>query len=166
MEKLHQFSVGSTEETLPNFIKLNRGLKSFVKDYHGKPFEDNKCFFRCLASHKGSIRSELEADADNLFALYCNAYNKDSENFQGVSLDELPKMENLFKIDIWVYSLTEESDGDHPAVLYQRGTGKHVNKIRLNLYQNHFSLITDLSLYSSSFTCRSCEKAFTRSYNL
>ena len=67
-------------------------------------------------------------------------------------IDELPKVESVFEVNIVVYNLREES-----AQLVRRSLGKHDNTMYVNLYESHFSYIQDMKSYSHSYMCSKCE---------
>ena len=74
--------------------------------------------------------------------------------FEGVVIDELPKVESMFEVNIVVYNLREES-----AQLVRRSLGKHDNIMYVNLYESHFSYIQDMKSYSHSYMCSKCENS-------
>ena len=79
---------------LPNFVKYNRGLITVSGD-------ENLLFFRCLAVFKGAdVRPEV-------FAQY--AMNFDVHNFNGIAIDDLIQIEDLFKVNVSIYQPNEES---------------------------------------------------------
>ena len=79
-------------------------------------------------------------------------------------MSELDQLEKLYEVNIQVYSLLptqshgEEDNAEHEtpdisATLIRRSHRKHPSTLYLNLYDNHFSYITDLSRFSQSFQC-------------
>ena len=85
---------------LPNFVKYNRGLIN-VSGY------ENQCFLRCLAIFKGANVRCCETKTRELFAQY--AINFDVHNFNGIAIDDLIQIEDLFKVNVSIYQLNEES---------------------------------------------------------
>ena len=81
---------------LPNFIKHNRGLINVSGD-------ENLCFFRCLAISKGADKYCCEIKAKDLFWQYIR--NVDIHTFNGITVDDLILIEDLFKINITIYNL-------------------------------------------------------------
>ena len=74
----------------------------------GLPYEDKLCFFRCLAFHRGCQAHNLERDTKHYFERYA----EDDDDFDGVTLEELPELEKLFELNIYVYRLLECEDED------------------------------------------------------
>ena len=129
---------------LPNFVKYNRGLINVSGD-------DNQCFFRCLAVFKGADRLDCKTKTRELFAQY--AMNFDVHNFNGIAIEDLIPIEDLFKVNVSIYQLNEES-----ARLVYRSRGLYQETMVLNKYQNHLSLITDFEKYCAVYRCMSCDK--------
>ncbi|CAB4018814.1 Zinc finger and SCAN domain-containing 22 [Paramuricea clavata] len=87
----------------------------------------------------------------------------DYDDFDGVTLEELPELEKLFELNIYVYRLTELHDEDEDktsivAQLIQRSHRRYANSMYLNLYGSHFSYIKNLAMYSKSYCCCKCDK--------
>ena len=174
--------IGSPVVQVPYFVRENRAVISFVNDpnNNGKPYQDNLCFFRCLALHQGYHQNSLERKTKDLFQQYSTT--GDIKKFHGVKLSDLHTLEEMYEINIVVYEMVEmegeEEDDDgkkdenhenagtvtdnsQPAVvvrLVQHSLAKYKETMYLNKYGNHFSYITDISKYSKSFLCKKCNK--------
>ena len=129
---------------LPDFVKYNRGLINVSGD-------ENRCFFRCLAVFKGVNIRRCETKTRELFTQY--AMNFDVHNFNGIAIEDLIPIEDLFKVNVSIYQLNEES-----ARLVYRSRGLYQETMALNKYQNHLSLITDFEKYCAVYRCMSCRK--------
>ena len=90
---------------LPGYIVDNYGPDALENDKNtGKPYQDNLCFFRCLALHNGCHTKNLERDTK----YYCQKYREAGlakKKFHGVKLNELDELEKLSDVNIQVYSL-------------------------------------------------------------
>ncbi len=87
----------------------------------------------------------------------------DAEEFDGVTLEELPELEKLFELNIYVYRLVELHDENEDkteivAQLTQRSHRTYDNSMYLNLYGSHFSYIKNLRMYCKSYCCCKCDK--------
>ena len=127
---------------LPPHVKYNQSVTGLEKDHHGRPYVDNLCLFRCMGLHLGH-------DPNTLYAKYTD---QPVETFEGVTIDELQKVETLFEVNIIVYKLSDNS-----AQLVRRSLCKQANTMYLNLHETHFSLIHDIKAYSHSYKCSKCE---------
>ena len=90
---------------MPGYIAENRGIDAVENNAKtGKPYEDNLCFFRCLALYNGCHTTNLERDTQ----YYCQQYRDaglSKKKFHGVKISELVELEKLFEVSIQVYSL-------------------------------------------------------------
>ena len=159
-------------QSLPHYIVENRGIDALDRNYRtGKIYSDNLCFFRALALHNGCHTKNLERDAKHYYEKYRETLF-DRKKLCGVKLKELPDIEHLFEVNIFVYALeptkpdgeeedennTEEENTvpDIAAQLIHRSLCHYPSTLYLNLYQNHFSYIKDLKKYAKSYSCSRC----------
>ena len=106
--KLRDHPIGHSTR-LPKYVLENPAVVSLdCNEQTGLPYEDKLCFFRCLALHRGCHAHNLERDTQHYFERYA----EDIENFDGVTLEELPDLEKLFELNIYVYRLVECEDED------------------------------------------------------
>ena len=155
--KLRDHPIGRSTR-LPKYVLQNPAVVSLdCNEQTGLPYEDILCFFRCLALHRGCHAHNLERHTQHYFERYAD----DVEDFDGVTLEELPDLEKLFELNIYVYRLMEYEDEDNDktdivAQLIQRS--QRANSIYLNLYGSHFSYINNLKMYSKTYCCSKCDK--------
>ena len=116
---------------LPHHVKFNKAVTALEKDHHCRPYVDNLCLFRCIGLH-------LDQNAKTLYAKYTD---EPVETFEGVTIDELHKVETLFEVNIIVYKLNDTS-----AQLVRRSLRKYANTMYVNLHETHFSLIHDIKV--------------------
>lgn len=154
------------DEELPGYIANNTGLDGLWKSPEGVPYDDNLCFFRCLARHRGAPLSGLERTTKKLALTYLSTLD-DPLKFKGVRLTDLHNVDKLFDIHTTVYSIEESGAVNliHRAV--KMLTGKEAeNSLKVNLWNGHFSFIKSIEKYSASFRCRRCQKFFKKAWNL
>ena len=142
VNRILQHPIGCVGIVLPPHVKYNQSVTGFEKDHHGRPYVDNLCLFRCMGLHLGH-------DPNTLYAKYTD---QPVETFEGVTIDELQKVEILFEVSIIVYKLSDTS-----AQLVRRSLCQHVNTMYLNLHETHSSLIHDIKAYSHLYKCSKCE---------
>ena len=104
--RFHNIPIGAPTD-LPAYIKKSKSIKALTHHKSkGYVYEDNFCFFRCLALC-------LKANIKGLKKLVLN-YKKKLEaetgkNYDdGVTLDDLEEIEKVFQVNINVYSLQED----------------------------------------------------------
>ncbi|KAI8484950.1 hypothetical protein Bbelb_373570 [Branchiostoma belcheri] len=128
-------------------------------------------FFRCLATHYGGSCRDLEASTKIHFQKFLKETGETKDEFQGVTLGMLDRLEKLFQLNIYVYCLqsnNEETDeeNDYFAELVRRPLSRHKDTMYLNLYQTHFSYIKDFKQYAKSYSCPKCGKKWKETYKL
>ena len=133
--------IGCVGIELPPRIKLNKSIICLEKDNHGKQYVDNLSLFQCLGLHLGR-------DAMNIYTEYTH---KPAQEFEGVTVDDLHKVETIFEVNIVVYEL-----GDECAQLVRRSLGQYTNTMNINIHETHFSYIRNMKLYAHSYLCRKC----------
>ena len=172
--KLRDHPIGRGKR-LPHYIVENRGIVPLDHDKSSKkPYNDNLCFFRALVLHNGCHTKNFERDTQHCFERYRqNVLEK--KKFSGVKLEDLLALDSLFEVNICVYSLeptktngedgADESEDENnsplpetAAQLIYRSLCNHSSTLYLNLYQNHFSYIKDLNIYTKSFRRSPCGK--------
>ena len=134
---------------LPVYIINNHGLRNVSAD-------DNLCFFRCLAVHQGANPHWCERAAKNLFYKYCIHFDVAPADFAGVQLFDFVHLEDFFELNLIAYEL----DGK-VAKLVQRSREFYQETMRLNVYENHLSVIVDFESYCSVYQCVHCDKLWT-----
>ncbi|KAJ8040703.1 hypothetical protein HOLleu_15076 [Holothuria leucospilota] len=180
--KLRDHPIGGASR-LPEFITNNKAIVSLERDRHNNyRYDDNLCLFRCLALHKGASVKTLEKKA---IKLYRQMYSVKPKYFAGVPLSKLYDVETLFKVNIVVYQLMqmpeeqdkEKEDGESDLStlgietfqnskfpleltvrLIHRSLERYDDTMYLNLYEDHFSYIRDVNMYTKSYQCQKCQK--------
>lgn len=132
--------------------KTNKAIVSALTDSNGKPYTDNLCLFRALSLMRGN-RSTLESSTRTYFQRYIQSQCLSAEEFKGVSLGELPFVENEFQVSISIFTLS-----DDVSQMVYRSVTKHKERLNLHLEDSHFSWIKNLKLYTKSYKCSFCPK--------
>ena len=149
--------IGSPAQ-FPEYLLKNKGLNALVRNHKGVPYNDSLCLFRCIALHKGNKINGMERPAKQLYNEYCKSYC--ISGCDGVSLDKLEEVSRLFNIGINVY---QQDMVQKTECIFR--TTLRCNIMNLNLHEQHFSYISDMSKYSDKYCCRKCYKYFDHSGN-
>ena len=107
--------IGCPQITLPDYVQNNQGLNSLACDQckHNTPFyNDNLCFFRCLALSRGADINHLERHVEALYKMYeeCTPDAPPINEFTGFKLSHLYNVEKIFHTNIYVYELINDKD--------------------------------------------------------
>ena len=129
VNKILHHPIGCVGVSLPAYLKHNKAIVGLEKDNNSKPYLDNLCLFRCLGLHLGR----------DAMAVYAEYTDQPEREFRGVTIEELHKVELVFRVNITVYELDEVS-----AKLVRRSLGKHADNMFVNMCETHFSYIRDM----------------------
>jgi hypothetical protein len=134
VNKLFDHPIGA-RLVLPDHILKNKAVAALVGGANG-PYEDNLCFFRCLAVHRGTPDVKaLEVPAKTYYHQYLQQQDMTPADFKGVTLDDLVVLEQLFSLNVYVYDLQETEAGDIDARLVRRSPYSYQETMNLNLYE-------------------------------
>ncbi len=161
--RFHNIPIGAGT-ILPPHIKKSKSIIGLTHSAGNKtrPYDDNFCLFRCLAlCFEANVRT-LERIAlsykDKLEEVTGKTYD------DGVGLDDLEEVEDMFKVRINVYSLQEGKD--KAAEVVRISEKEHEKVMHLNLYDSHFSYITKFKSYAKKYQCPNCSRFIGNSANL
>ena len=159
---------------VPNYIKDSHAIVSLdTRPNDRSPYKDNLCAFRCLAwATEGRRNLEKRTKA------YYNTWRRYQEGqgvsdlpinarrFKGIYFQDLPDFEKCFSVRTSVYTLHEDRTCSRVYQTMLTSDDQAETVMYLNLFEHHFSLITDFSKYAKKFACRFCRRAFDKSCNL
>ena len=147
--------IGS-DVVLPDHLMKKISLTCFIKKYNGIPYNDNLCMFRSLMFHKYK-KYNTEQQVKEACELWTNG-TICKKDFTGVNLEEIPKFEEVFDINVNIYSL----DAEGKATVIYKSSGLYEDTLYLDKYLNHVSYINNFKAYANKFSCRKCKRFFDR----
>lgn len=106
VNKLFEHPIGA-RVVVPDFFLRNQGLVCLVGGSTG-PYEDNLCFFRYLAVHRGTPVKDVEVPAKTYYHQYLQHQDMTPADFKGVTLDDLVVLEQVFSLNVYVYDLKKQ----------------------------------------------------------
>ena len=140
---------------LPTYIKKNKAVIGLEREpIHHRRYNNNLCLFRCLALHRGGDRYHLESADTKLYETYKQDDDVPMEEFAGVTLEELYRVETTFQTNVCIYKLVEsddDDDGKKTAELVRRSLCHYSDTMYLNLHETHFSYIQNIQMYCHSY---------------
>ena len=120
-----RFCLNLFSEILQSIVLLtNKTPKKTYKDY--------LCLFRALALHLHENESP-EEETSKLFNLFLvNSTNLDPSKFQGVCMDDIPSVEDIVGISIFIYDI-DVIDGAMVGELARRCIKKYEKKVQYDI---------------------------------
>ena len=87
--------------SLPTYIKKNRSIIGVEREpINGKRYDDNLCLFRRLALHRGGEVRHLESAVTKLYETYKQDDDVPMEEFAGITLEDLYRIETTFQTNV------------------------------------------------------------------
>ena len=123
---LKNVPMGCPDSVIPEPLLRNNHVNCLISDAHTQePYSDNLCLFRALAVHlHGTIN--LEISISKIFNDFLEKLGCDPKQFRGVSIDNLPVVEDVVEKNIFIYDI-DIKDGDFVGELARRSIGKYEN---------------------------------------
>ena len=130
-----------------------------------QPYNDNLCLFRVIALPLlGNKR--LEEETSKMFNIFLkNSEEGDVSKFQGVHLNDIPKVEDLLQLNIFLYHI-DFVEGKLIGELARRGIQKYENSVKLLRYNNHICYVNNTNALFKAFRCTTCDTFFSKTGNL
>ena len=98
--------MGCKDAFVPESLLRNLSINCLTYEQNTKKtYKDNLCLLRTLALHfHGNER--LEKETSKFFNLFLiNSTNTDPSSFQGVCMDDIPSVEDIVSINIFIYDI-------------------------------------------------------------
>ena len=99
--------MGCRDAVLPESFLRNHLVNCLTYEQNTKkPNKTNLCLFRALALHLYGDDKKLEEETSKLSNLFLfNSINPDPSKFQGVCMDDIPSVEDIARIKIFIYDI-------------------------------------------------------------
>ena len=166
------FSKFGSPLSIPTHIKNNRSILTLQTTSNGcTKFQDNLCFFRalaiaktCVCKNRCNCVSTTESLTHSLFEkfLLTKKVSCSYASFKGVTIDDLPLLESIFKVKVTVFSLKQNGK----AKIEFQSLKSYTLKLNLCAVKNHFCYIRDVTKFTKCFQCKLCSKCFDLKYRL
>ena len=123
------------------------------------------CLFRAVALHSfGNER--LEEETSKLFYLFLiNSTNPDPSKFQGVCMDDIPSVEDMVGINIFIYDI-DHIDGAMVGEFARRNIKKYEKYVQFIRYNSHICYVDNIHALFKAFRCPTCDTYFQKTGNL
>ena len=153
---LKDIPMGCKDAVLPESLVRNPSINFLTYEQNTKKtYKDNLCLFRALALYlHGNER--LEEETSKLFNLFLvNSTNPDPSKFQGVCMDDIPSVEDIVGINIFIYDI-DLIDGAMVRELAGRSIKKYEKNVQLIPYNSHIYYVDIIHALFKAFRCPTC----------
>ena len=165
---LKDVPMGCEDTVLHQPLLENRNMKCLTYEKKTlQPYNDNLCLLRALALHlHGNTKLEEETSKAKVFKLFLkNSEEGDISKFQGVHLKDVPKLEDLLQLNIFLYDIDFVA-GELIGELCRRTIQKYGKGVKLLRYNNHICYVNDINVLFKTFRCTTCDTFFSKTGNL
>ena len=121
-----------------------------------QPYNDNLCLFRALALHLHG-NEKLEEGSSKIFKLFLNNCEEgDPSKFQGVHMTDIPKVEEMLHLNIFVHDI-DFVDGQLIGELCRKSIQKYEKSVKLLRYNNHICYVNNINALFKALWCTTCD---------
>ena len=138
---------------------------SFFERNTRQTYNDNLCLFTALALHLHGTEKLEEQTSKNFNLFLNNCGEGDPSKFQGVHMTDIPKVEEMLHLKIFLYDI-DFVDGDLIGELCRRSIQKYEKRIKLLRYNNHICYVNNINALFKAFRCTTCDTFFSKTGNL
>ena len=126
---LKNVPMGCKDTVLPEPFLRNCNVNCLTFERNKRqPYNDNPCLFRSLGLHLHG-NEKLEEETSKNFNLFLNNTEEgDVSKIEGVQLNDIPKVENLLHLTIFLYDI-DFVDGELIAELCRRSIQKYEKSV-------------------------------------
>ena len=163
---LRDIPMGCKDVVLPESLLKNHTVNCPTYEQNNKKrYKDNLCLFRALALHLHGYE-RLEEETSKLFNVFLvNSTNPDPSKFQGVCMDDIPSVEDIVGINIFIYD-NDLTDGAMVGELARRSIKKYEKNVQLIRYNSHICYVDNINALFKAFRCPTCHTYFQHTRNL
>ena len=158
--------MGCKDTVLPEPLLRNCNVNCLTFERKtSQPYNDNLCLFRALALHSHG-NQKLEEETSKTYNLFLNNSEEgDVSKFQGVHLNDIPKIEDLLQLNIFLYDI-DFVDGELIGELARGSIQRYENSVNLLRYKNHICYVNKINALFKAFWCATCDTFFSKTGNL
>ena len=163
---LRDIPMGCKDAVLPESLLRNPSIYCLTFERNTRqPYKDNLCLFRALALHLHR-NERLEEETSKLFNLFLvNSTNPDPSKSQGVCMDDIPSVEDIVGINIFIYDI-DFIDSAMVGELARRSIKKYEKNVQLIRHNSHICYVDNINALFKAFRCPTCDTCFQKTGNL
>ena len=163
---LKDVPMGFKDTVLPEPLLKNHNVNCLTFEGNTRQtYNDNLCLFRALALdlHGNEKLKEETSKSFNIFLN--NSGQRDPSKFQGVHMTDMPKMDEMLHLKIFLYDI-DFVDGKLIGELYRRSIQTYEGSVKLLRYNNHICYVNNTSALYKAFRCTTCDTFLSKTGSL
>ena len=145
--------MGCKDTILPEPLSKNHIANCLTFERNtSQHYNDNLCLFRALALHLHG-NEKLVGETSKIFnPFHNNSEERDPSKFQSVHMIDIPKVEDLLRLNIFFYHI-DFADGGLIGELCRRSIQKYEKSVKLLQYNNHICYVKNIKALFKAFRC-------------
>ena len=155
---LKNIPMGCPDSVLPEPLLRHTQVNCLLSNKDKEPYKDHLCLFRALATHMNG-RNDLESHTSRYFTDFTSKSGYDSKSFRGVSVEDLPVVEEIVQRNTFIYDF-DIQEGEYVGKLARRSIGRFDKTVKLLRFNNHIIHTNDIDSFFKCFRCPSCDTFF------
>ena len=146
---LKNIPMGCPDSVLPELLLKNHSVNCLLSNKDKEPYKDHLCLFRALAMYMNGHKN-LDSHTSRYFTDFISKSGYHPKNFRGVSVEDLPVVEEIVQRNIFIYDF-DIQEGEYVGELAQRSIGKFDKTVKLLRFNNHIIHTNDIDIFLKSF---------------
>ena len=161
---LKNIPMGCPNSVLPESLLKNQSVNCLLSNKAKEPYKDHLCLFRALAMYMNGHNdfNDLDSHTSRYFTEFLTKSGYDPKSFRGVSVEDLPNVEEIVQRNIFIYDF-DIQEGEYVEEIARRRTGTSDKTIQLLRFNNHSNHTNDIDSFFKCFRCPSSDTFFKRS---
>ena len=152
--------MGCPDSVLPEPLLKNHSVNCLLSNKDKEPYKDHLCLFRALAMYMNGHK-DLDSHTSRYFTDFISKSGYDPKNFRGVSVEDLPVVEETVQRNIFIYDF-DIQEGEY-VELARRSIGRFDKTVQLLRFNYHINHTNDIDSFFKCFRRPSCDTFFKRS---
>ena len=158
---LKNIPMGCPDSVLPEPLLRHTQVNCLLSNKDKEPYKDHLCLFRALAMYMNG-HNDLDSHTSRYFTDFISKSSYDPKNFRGVSVEDLPVVEEIVQRNTFIYNF-DIQEGEYVGELARRTIGRFDKTVKLLRFNNHIIHTNDIDSFFKCFRCPSCDTFFHKS---
>ena len=141
--------MGCPDSVLPEPLLRHTQVNCLLSNKDKEPYKDHLCLFRALAMYMNG-HNDLDTHTSRYFTKFITKSGYDPKNFRGVSVKDLPVVEEIIERNIFIYDF-DIQEGEYVGELARRSIGRFDKTVKLLRFNNHMIHTNDIDSFFKCF---------------
>ena len=152
--------MGCPDSVSPEPLLKNHSVNCLLSNKDKEAYKDHLCLLRALTMYMNG-HNDLDSDTSRYFTEFISKSSYDPKSFRGVSVQDLPVVEEIVQRNIFIYDF-DIQEGEYVGELDRRSIGRFHKTAKLLRFNNHIIHTNDIDSFFKCFRCPSCDTFFNK----